>query len=161
MVKICMIFGQQDTDRQFSNFSFVASTIERCHRLGLPVMVEPTTWGLRLDGKPVKDAKLLTDMVRIAYEIGADVVKSDYPIPAESMAKMTEACPVPIVLLGGGKSDSDEEMLKDVLVCIRNGAVGVTFGRNVWQHPEPVKMVRAIQKIVHEEDLDAAMQQLK
>ncbi len=161
MVKICMIFGQEDIDRQFSNLSFIASTIENCHRLGLPVMVEPTTWGLRFGGKVNKDVKLLTDMARIAFEIGADVVKSDYPNPAEGMAKLVEACPAPIVLLGGGKSSNNEEMLRDVLICLQCGAAGVTFGRNVWQHPQPAKMIKAIQKIVHEEDLQAAMEELK
>jgi DhnA family fructose-bisphosphate aldolase class Ia len=161
MIKICLIFGQQDIDRQLKNMSFVASTIEQCHRLGLPVMVEPTTWGLRFEGQALKDGKLLADIARIAYEMGADIVKSDFPSPAEDIDKIITACPVPIVLLGGGKTDSHEEMLRDLLVCVQNGVSGVAFGRNVWQHSQPDKMVKAIQKIVHEEDFDAALQLLK
>lgn len=158
MVKICMIFGQEKISRQFKNLSFIASTIEDCHRLGLPVMVEPTTWGLRFDGKNTKDSNLLADMARIAFEIGADVVKSDFPDPPEEMEKIAEACPVPIVLLGGGKNESVEDMLKDVLICTQTGASGIAFGRNVWQHPEPAKMIQAIQAIVHEQNYEAALQ---
>jgi fructose-bisphosphate aldolase, class I len=157
MVKICMIFGQEKTVRQILNFEFVAKTIEKCHRVGLPVMVEPTTWGLGFTGKETKEAALLAGMARIAFEIGADVVKSDFPNDPYEMERIAEACPVPIVLLGGSKSPDIETMLGDVLVCVQRGASGVTFGRNVWQHPEPQKMIRAIQSIVHDEDLEGAL----
>jgi class I fructose-bisphosphate aldolase len=161
MVKICMIFGQEYTRRQMANFEYVARTIEKCHRVGLPVMVEPTTWGLGMEGKETKDAHLLAGMARMAFEIGADVVKSDFPSNPEEMEKIAQACPVPIVLLGGSKSPDTETMLRDVLVCVQRGAAGVTFGRNVWQHPQPQKMIRAIQSIVHDEDLETALQILK
>ena len=161
MVKICMIFGQENTSRQIRNFEFVAKTIEKCHRVGLPVMVEPTTWGLGLEGKKTKDAHLLAGMARMAFEIGADVVKSDFPNDPYEMEKIAEACPVPIVLLGGSKSPDTETMLRDVLVCMQRGAAGVTFGRNVWQHPEPQKMIRAIQSIVYDEDLENALKIMK
>lgn len=161
MVKICMIFGQSSTDKMMENFSFIAQTIENCHRAGLPVMVEPTTWGLRFKKNDLKNPKILADMARIAYEIGADVVKSDFPEDPEDMTMIAEACPVPIVLLGGGKTESIADMLRDVLVCMQRGASGVAFGRNVWQHPNPARLVRAIQHVVHEEDLEAAIEVLK
>ncbi len=161
MVKICLIFGQERSSRQIKNLAFAASTIENCHRIGLPVMIEPTTWGLRFEGKPVGDLKLLADMARIAFEIGADVVKSAMPEEPKEMDRIVESCPVPIVLLGGGKNDCVDEMLQNVLICIQCGVSGVTFGRNVWQYSQPAKMIRAIQKIVHEEDLPAAIEALR
>lgn len=161
MVKICMIFGQEKPERQMANFEFIARTVEDCHRVGLPVMVEPTTWGLGLEGKETKDARLLAGMARMAFEIGADVVKSDFPTNPHEMERIAEACPAPIVLLGGSKSPDTTTMLGDVLVCVQRGAAGVTFGRNVWQHPQPHKMIAAIQSIVHNEDMDAAVQILK
>jgi DhnA family fructose-bisphosphate aldolase class Ia len=124
-------------------------------------MVEPTTWGLRLAGKNTKDAKLLTDMARMAYEIGADIVKSDFPENPRDMEKIARSCPVPVVLLGGDKSPSFRDTLADVLVCVQGGAAGVTFGRNVWQHPDICKVVRAIQKVVHDEDLKGAIEELE
>ena len=157
MVKICMIFGQEKPASQIKNFEFIAKTIENCHRVGLPVMVEPTTWGLGLEGKETKEAGLLAGMARIAFEIGADVVKSDFPDHPDEMERIAEACPVPIVLLGGSKSPDTETMLRSILTCVQRGAAGVTFGRNVWQHPQPQKMIRAIQSIVHDEDLDGAL----
>jgi fructose-bisphosphate aldolase, class I len=160
MVKIVMIFGQEQVDRQIQNFSHIARTIEQCHRIGLPVMVEPTTWGLRFGGKNTKDGKLLTDMARIAYEVGADIVKSDFPENPRDMEKIARACPVPVVLLGGDKASSFRDTLETVLICVQCGAAGVTFGRNVWQHADTGKIVRAIKKVVHEEDLAGALQEL-
>ena len=87
-------------------------------------------------------------------------MKSDFPDVPEEMERIAESCPAPIVLLGGGKSQCVEEMLHDVLVCIQRGASGITFGRNVWQHPHPQKMIRAIQKIVHEQDFPGAIAEL-
>ena len=57
MVKICLIFGQEQSNRQIDNMAFAAATIESCHRLGIPVMIEPTTWGLRFEGKPIKELR--------------------------------------------------------------------------------------------------------
>lgn len=161
MVKIVMIFGQEKVGSQIQNFSNVAKTIELCHKIGLPVMVEPTTWGLRFEGKNTKDGQLLADMARIAYELGADIVKSDFPDNPPDMKKIAQACPVPVVLLGGAKAPTTKDMLSDVLVCIQNGAAGVTFGRNVWQNPEIPKFMKAIQKVVHDEDLPGALAVLK
>jgi fructose-bisphosphate aldolase, class I len=161
MAKLVMVFGQSDTRTMMHNFTHIAKTIEECHRVGLPVMVEPTTWGLRFKGEDPKDPKTLADMARIAYEIGADVVKSDFPANPKDMALIAEACPVPIVLLGGGKTDSIDSMLEDVLGCIQQGANGIAFGRNVWQHPDPAKLIRAIQCVVHAEDLKAAREALR
>jgi fructose-bisphosphate aldolase, class I len=163
MVKICMIFGQRFVRSQIQNFSNIAKTVEECHKIGLPVMVEPTTWGLRFEGKNIKDSKLLTDMARIAYEVGADIVKSDFPENPRDMEMIARACPVPVVLLGGGKSPKIESMLADVLICIQNGAAGVTFGRNVWQQSQAgiCSIVQAIQMVVHKEDLHGALAALK
>jgi DhnA family fructose-bisphosphate aldolase class Ia len=156
-----MIFGQDRVDLMRQNFSFVANSIEACHRVGLPVMVEATTWGLGFTGKKIKGAKLLADLARIAFETGADVVKSDFPEDPGDMEKIANACPAPVVILGGGKTKSIEGVLTDVLGCVQSGAAGVAFGRNVWQYPDPAKFVRAIQLVVHEQDLRGALDSLE
>ncbi len=111
--------------------------------------------------KTSRIAKLLADMARMAFELGADIVKSDFPENPREMEKIVQSCPVPIVLLGGSKSPNIQDTLKDVLVCVQSGVSGVTFGRNVWQNPNPYKVIKAFQKIVHEEDLASALEVLK
>ncbi len=57
---------------------------------------------------------------------------------------------MPILVRGGPKMDSDREMLQMVKDAIDCGAKGIVFGRNVWQHEDPAKILRALAVIVHE-----------
>ncbi|HUI70586.1 MAG TPA: hypothetical protein VL354_08670 [Spirochaetia bacterium] len=161
MVKILLIFGREQPSVQARNFAQTAQLVEKCHSLGLPVMLEPTAWGLRFDPKTAKEAGVLRDMARVAAEFGADVVKTDYPENPREFSLIASACPVPLLALGGSKKPSEEDLLREVLVLIENGARGVTFGRNVLQGRSPERMVRAIRKAVHHRDLEAGLEELR
>ena len=67
------------------------------------------------------------------------------------------ASPVPVVVLGGPKRATQRETLADIVAAAEAGAVGLTIGRNVWQHPDPVKMTRALSIAMRARDLDAAL----
>lgn len=159
-IKILMIHGRQDPSIQARNFDFVGRTCEACRRWGLPVMVEPTTWGHRFTPQTSKSTHVLRDMARIAFEFGADIVKLDTPENPAEFEQVAEACPVPLLVLGGVKKLDTSTMLEDVRVAIGAGASGVTFGRNVWQAPDPAKMVRALKKVVYHGDVTGAMADL-
>lgn len=161
MAKILMIFGRKEPSVQARNFSQTAALVERCHSLGLPVMLEPTAWGQRFDPKTAKDVGVLRDMARVAAEFGADIVKTDYPENAADFAEIASSCPVPLLALGGSKKPNEEDLLREVFVLMQNGATGVTFGRNVLQGTHPEKMVRAIREVVHHLDLVAALEELR
>jgi fructose-bisphosphate aldolase, class I len=160
-IKVLMIFGRKDPSMQARNFDKIGEVAEKCHTWGLPIMVEPTTWGLRFTPEKLKDVKVLRDMARIAFEFGADIVKIDAPDKPEEFQQVAESCPVPLLVLGGAKKTDTSTMLQDVLTVVRNGAAGVTFGRNVWQHPEPERMVKALKKVVHQENLEDAILDLQ
>jgi DhnA family fructose-bisphosphate aldolase class Ia len=99
-------------------------------------------------------------MARVAAEFGADIVKTDYPENPADFAQVASGCPVPLLALGGSKRPSEEDLLSEVLALMQNGATGVTFGRNVLQGRSPERMVRAIKKVVHHLDLEAALEEL-
>jgi DhnA family fructose-bisphosphate aldolase class Ia len=81
--------------------------IDRCHALGLPVMLEAMAKGtMRGEKFASNDAQAITMVARMGSEIGADLVKTYYTGSPESFAKVVEGCPVPIVILGGAKTDS-------------------------------------------------------
>jgi len=161
MVKILLIFGREQPSVQARNFNQTAVLVEKCHGLGLPVMLEPTAWGLRFNAKTAKDAGVLRDMARVAAEFGADVVKTDYPESPTDFAQIASTCPVPLLALGGSKKPSEEKLLREILSLMQNGATGVTFGRNVLQSKSPERLVRAIRKVVHHLDLEAALEELR
>ncbi len=83
-------------------------------------------------------------------ESGADIVKTVYTGDVESFREVVRKCPVPVVLAGGAKVETDAEILKLADDVMEAGAMGVTFGRNVFQHRDPTLIVRAIRRIVIE-----------
>ena len=97
---------------------------------------------------------LLTDQVdsaaRLGQEAGGDFIKTAYTGSVESFKEVVETCPIPIVILGGAKMDSDRELLQMVKDSIKAGGAGTCMGRNMFQHNDPETIVRALCMIVHE-----------
>jgi DhnA family fructose-bisphosphate aldolase class Ia len=87
---------------------------------------------------------------RLGQEAGGDFIKTAYSGSVESFKEVVETCPIPIVILGGAKMDSDLELLKVVKGCIDAGGAGTCMGRNMFQHKDPTAVVSALVKIVHE-----------
>jgi putative autoinducer-2 (AI-2) aldolase len=92
-----------------------------------------------------RDARYLGLACRMAAEIGAHFVKTYY---CEDFHKVTEGCPVPIVM-AGGKKIPEMDALKMTENAIKEGASGVDMGRNIFQSDKPVGMIKAIRAIVH------------
>jgi DhnA family fructose-bisphosphate aldolase class Ia len=77
-------------------------------------------------------------------------LKVSYTGSVETFKEVVSGCSVPVVIAGGPKMDSDYEILEMVKGSIDAGGKGVSIGRNVFQHKDPTRMVRAISAIVHE-----------
>jgi DhnA family fructose-bisphosphate aldolase class Ia len=88
---------------------------------------------------------------RVGAELGADIVKVPYSGSSESFRDVVQGCFVPVVIAGGEKMDTDEDILRMVNGAMAAGAAGVSIGRNVFQHQNPTKIVQAIAGIVHNE----------
>jgi DhnA family fructose-bisphosphate aldolase class Ia len=125
----------------------------QCERYGMPLMVEPLVMmpdkragGYKMD----PDLNKTVSLVRQAVEMGADVVKAD---PAESLDQyhrvVEAASPTPVLPRGGGRV-SDKEILHRTHALIEQGVSGIVYGRNIYQHPHPARMIRACKAIVHE-----------
>jgi DhnA family fructose-bisphosphate aldolase class Ia len=101
-------------------------------------------------GKPVQnpcEPHWLMLHTRMAAELGADVIKTESPGDVEKLRTIVTACPVPILVLGGGRSGSDEEVLDIVRGIVAAGAAGVFFGRNIFQAdnmPHLLQRVRSV-----------------
>jgi len=143
---------------------------EMLHDFG-KVSYDARTWGMPLlamiypRGDKIKDefdAEVIKHAARIGDEMGADIVKVSYTGSAVSFRQVTEGCSVPVVIAGGPKMDSDRDILEMVKGSIDAGGAGVSIGRNVFQHRDPTRMVRAISTIVHDgSDVEAALTILK
>jgi DhnA family fructose-bisphosphate aldolase class Ia len=94
--------------------------------------------------------ELIRKGCRMAFELGADFVKTIYPGDPDAFAGIVEGCPVPIVVLGGERTAGDDACLEAAHQALAAGARGVAIGRNVWQHEDPARMTAALARIVHE-----------
>lgn len=134
----------------------LANLVNEGEEYGIPVLAVTAV------GKDMnRDARYLGLCCRIAAEIGAHIVKTYY---CEEFPQVVESCPVPIVI-AGGKKIPEKEALKLSYDAIRDGAVGVDMGRNIFQSTHPVAMIQAVRSVVHEKStVEAAydrFQQLK
>ena len=110
---------------------------------GMPV-VAITAVGKELEKR---EARYLALACRISGEIGAHIVKTYY---CEGFSKVVEGCPVPLVVAGGPKMNTELDVFNTVHGAMQAGAIGVDMGRNIWQNDNPVAMIKAIRSIVHE-----------
>ncbi len=92
-----------------------------------------------------RDARYLALSCRIAAELGAHFVKTYY---CDNFEKVVDTCPVPIVIAGGPKLNTELDALKMAYDALQAGAIGVDMGRNVWQSEHPVAMIKAIRAVV-------------
>ena len=94
------------------------------------------------------DPEIVAHAARIGAEAGADIVKTVYTGDPDSFKRVIKGCPVPIVIAGGPKAKNDKEVLEMTYGAMEAGAIGVTFGRNIFQHKNPGGMCRALAKVI-------------
>ncbi|ADB57880.1 2-amino-3,7-dideoxy-D-threo-hept-6-ulosonate synthase [Archaeoglobus profundus] len=118
-----------------------------CVEWGMPLLAMMYPRG---EGINQFDEKAVALVSRVGAELGADIVKTNFTGSVESFRRVVEGCPVPIVVAGGPKMNSVEEVLNMVRMAMDAGARGVAIGRNVFQAENPTLMTKAIATIVHE-----------
>jgi predicted phospho-2-dehydro-3-deoxyheptonate aldolase len=135
--------GSDTEGTMVADFGMVA---DRCAELGLPLlaMCYPR-------GKAVKnqfEVEAVKHCARLSAELGADVVKTNYTGSPETFKEVVKGTPIPVVIAGGPKMDSDMSLLKMVSDAMGAGARGVSIGRNVFQHDDVAMITKAIGGIV-------------
>lgn len=116
-----------------------------CERWGIPLLammyVRDGSKDSEFDPMKIKHA------ARIAQELGADIIKVNYTGSVESFSEVTRSVKVPVVIAGGAKTSSVEELLFMIHDAIQAGAKGISIGRNIFQSPYPDKLLNAIRLI--------------
>ena len=107
--------------------------------------------GERLKGER-RSVENLQYAVRAGAEVGVEIVKTEYTGSAESFAEVVEAArPARVVLAGGAPGGELRDYLQMTADALSVGAAGFTYGRFVWQHPDPTRVVEALRLMVHED----------
>ncbi|MDH7593313.1 MAG: 2-amino-3,7-dideoxy-D-threo-hept-6-ulosonate synthase [Methanomicrobiales archaeon] len=119
--------------------------VRDCNRWGMPLLIMIYPKGKDISGT---SPQAVGHCVRVAEELGADLIKTNYTGNKESFAKIVKACSVPVLIAGGEKA-GDEETLVAIRDAIDAGAAGVCMGRNAFQRDNPRQFVRSICHVVH------------
>lgn len=124
----------------------MALLADECHKYDLPLL------GVLGVGKTLEDKKFdpqyLALGARVAVEHGADMVKTYYT--PQSFDKVIAGCPVPLMIAGGPKCETDLDTLKMIGGALADGARGIVMGRNIWQNPYPAQLLEVIWRMIHQ-----------
>ena len=121
-------------------------TASACHRWNMPLLAMMYPRGENV--KDPHDPHVVAHAARIGAECGADIVKTVYTGDPDSFADIVNSTPVPVVIAGGPKAETDVELLQMTQDAMGAGAAGVTYGRNIFAHGAPEKMVEALAAVI-------------
>jgi 3-hydroxy-5-phosphonooxypentane-2,4-dione thiolase len=131
------------TEHEKQTLLNLGKLVDEGEEYGMPVMAI-TAVGKELEKR---DARYLSLACRIVAEIGVHIVKTYY---CEDFERVVNGCPVPLVVAGGPKLNSEIDVFQLAFNAVKDGAVGVDMGRNIWQNDSSVAMIKAIRAVVHE-----------
>ncbi len=131
------------SDYEKESLQNLSDLVNECEDYGIPVMAV-TAVGKELEKRT---ARYLGLCCRVAAELGAKVVKTYWC--DKDFDKVINGCPVPVVMAGGPKCETEVEVMEFVHNGIENGAIGINLGRNIWQSKYPVPMAKSLQAIIH------------
>jgi DhnA family fructose-bisphosphate aldolase class Ia len=120
-----------------------------CAAWGMPLLAEPIPGGWTA-GPEMRTPEALAAGARVCAEAGSDFVKTFATSDPTEFQTVADNCPVPVVVLGGAKTDDIRDLFEGVKVAMDHGAAGVAIGRNIWAHPQPGRVVAALSAILHE-----------
>lgn len=122
-----------------------------CEKYGMPLMIEPLVMQPNTQGQAYMvdgDCQKIVTLVRMARELGADIIKADPTTDADDFHKVVEAARCPVLVRGGGREDI-ESVFNKARALLDQGALGMVYGRNIYQHPNPSRVVDALMAMIH------------
>ncbi|SFY20047.1 2-amino-3,7-dideoxy-D-threo-hept-6-ulosonate synthase [Streptomyces atratus] len=141
-VSVHVNIGSDTESAQLADLGAVAAA---CDRWSMPLLAMIYPRGPRLTGPASPEQ--VAHVVNVAADLGADLVKTVFAGPAERMAEVVAASPVPVLVAGG--SDSRENLPDFARTAMAAGCRGLAVGRRVFTSPAPGKTVRELADIVH------------
>ena len=143
-VSVHINIGNDLEDRMLSDLGMV---VDEAHQLGIPVLAAVFARGGQIVNE--LDPTLVAHCIRLGAELGADIVIVPFSGETDSFARAIAACPVPVLIAGGPRQPGFKNFLQMIKQVMDTGAKGVSIGRNIFQHPEPIKALEMIAEIVH------------
>jgi len=148
------------SETEADQLKILGTVAERCEFWGMPLIAMMYPRGDKINDP--NGVEVVALAARAGAELGADIIKTNYTGDVDSFKNVVAGCPVPVVIAGGPKTETDREFLEMIRGAIDAGGRGVAIGRNVFQHDKPIKMTQAIALIAHKDlSVEEAMKILK
>jgi predicted phospho-2-dehydro-3-deoxyheptonate aldolase len=143
-VSIHINLGAETDKEMLAQLGFIS---ERCLQWQMPLVAMMYTRGAKI--KDEFDVANVKHAARVGGELGAAIGQGPDTGSTETFAQVVHGCPAPVVIAGGPKMNSDQDIFKMVDGALKAGAAGLSIGRNAFQHKTPDKMVQALCNMVH------------
>jgi fructose-bisphosphate aldolase/2-amino-3,7-dideoxy-D-threo-hept-6-ulosonate synthase len=148
-----VLFTALGGDAEAEMIETLAGVGRECAALGMPFIAEaefPTTYASVEELAAQYGFEYLSRNVRLCAELGADIVKTNWPGSGEQFGKLVEAANgIPMVLAGGSRLE-DAELLSRMEQAMAAGAIGCSVGRNIFMHRSPEAITRALSRVIRE-----------
>lgn len=143
-VSVHVNVGAKQEDIMLSMLGKVAC---ECDDFGMPLLAMMYPRGPNIKDSHAKN--VVAHAARLGAELGADIIKTNFTGDVKSFKDVISSCPAPVVIAGGPKSETTLDILQMVKDSLTAGSAGLSIGRNVFQHQDPTKMVKALTALVH------------
>jgi class I fructose-bisphosphate aldolase len=156
--------GSPAQEADFAQYRTIRADAER---FGMPLVVWAYPRGSAIEAKGGKDSFYAVDYAaRVASELGADVVKVNFPhpdkrdavkppyeeifSPQQAIDGVVRSANRTLVLVSGGERAGDDAMYRKAEQAMDAGGLGLIFGRNVWQrgYDESLAFVDGLKEIL-------------
>jgi fructose-bisphosphate aldolase / 2-amino-3,7-dideoxy-D-threo-hept-6-ulosonate synthase len=148
-----VLFTALSGDSEPGMIRTLAGIGRECATLGMPLIAEaefPTTYASVEQLTEQYGFDYLQRNVRLCAELGADIVKTNWPGGADTFARLVAAANgVPVVLAGGSRL-KDHELLGRMEAAMAAGAIGCSVGRNIFMHTSPEAITRALSRVIRD-----------
>jgi predicted phospho-2-dehydro-3-deoxyheptonate aldolase len=145
-VSIHVNVGAETEQEMLADFGEISDS---CRAWNVPLLAMMYPRGPEI--KDPYDVDVVKHVARLGAELGADIIKTNYTGSIDTFKEVTTGCPVPVIIAGGPKVESDMEVLQMVYDSISSGGAGISIGRNIFQHENVSGITRAISRIILEE----------
>lgn len=123
-----------------------AVVVREAHEKGIPVIGWMYPRGKGAEGKD--KAELAAYAARIGLELGADIVKMQYPGSLEVLKLIVDVAGKTKVVVSGGSKLAEDEFLERAKIVMQSGAIGMAVGRNIWQDKDPLALTKKLKEII-------------
>ena len=148
-IAMFLLLGASEGRVVADNVAALAERIARATASACPWSSRPSC-GDR-SSRTARTPDLLACAARMAVELGADPIKTEYTGDTDTMRHVVDSSSVPVLVLGGPTKRDDPNLLPGTKDALNAGARGVIYGRSVWQAEDPMAVAKALRQMIHDE----------